>query len=122
MGSRNASKPATKVGIANLGLYMKRATHEPRVRDQGQIAIHSGRSAYRRLRRAKSPKAALLNDRKLHRDLRRTLAATQGAAIALTSPPRMRTRDALVLVAVLSALLIAIGAALARSEKLRSKV
>jgi hypothetical protein len=127
MGSRNASKAAAMAGGARLALYMRRAAHEPRVRDHGQVAIASGRRAYQRLRKAKSPRAALLNDRKLHReklhrDLRRTVRATQGAASALTARPKVRVRDAGVLGGVLSAMLIVIGFALARSEKVRSKV
>jgi len=105
-----------------LSPYVKRAGRKPGVREHTQSAVESSRSAYRRLNKARSP-AAALNDKKLRRDLRRaSSSAGAAAALALSTPPRMRTRDALALGAILSALLIAAGVLFARSEKLRAKL
>jgi hypothetical protein len=105
-----------------LSPYVTRAGRKPGVREHTQSAVASSRSAYRRLNKARSP-AAALNDKKLRRDLRRaSSSAGAAAALALSTPPRMRTRDALALGAMLSALLIAAGVLFARSEKLRVKL
>ena len=104
-----------------LGRYVTRAGRKPGVREHTQSAVASSKSAYRRLNKAKSP-AEALNDKKLRRDLRRVSSSAGAALIALGTPPRMRTRDALALGATLSALLIALGVFFARSEKRRSKL
>ena len=104
-----------------LSRYVTFAGRKPGVREHTQSAVVSSRSAYRRLNKAGSP-AAALNDKKLRRDLRRaSSSAGAAAALALSTPPRIRTRDALALGALLSALLIAAGVLFARSEKLRGK-
>ena len=104
-----------------LGGYVTRGGRKPGVREHTQSAVASSRRAYQRLNKAKSP-AAALNDKKLRRDLRRaSSSAGAAAAIVLSTPPRMRTRDAIALGAMLSALLIAAAVLFARSEKLRAK-
>lgn len=115
MRSQNKSK------AARLGRYMPRHTRQLGPRDQGRIALASTRSAYRRLSEANSP-AEALNDKKLRRDLRRASTAIEAAAVALSAPPRMQTRDAVAFGALLSALLIGVVVLFVRSEKARSKV
>ena len=105
-----------------LGRYVTRAGRKPGVREHTQSAVASGKSAYQRLNKAKSPVAAL-NDNKLRRDLRRaSSSAGAAAALALSTPPRVRTRDVVALGATLSALVIAAGVLFARSERLRAKL
>ncbi len=106
---------------ARFGRYSNRPTRQLGARGHGRIALASTRSAYRRLSEAKSPDEAL-NDKKLRRDLRRASTAIQAAAVALSAPPRMRTRDAVAFGALLSALLIGVVLLFVRSEKVRSKV
>ena len=104
-----------------LGRYVTRGGRRPGVREHTHNAVASSRRAYQRLNKAKSP-AAALNDKKLRRDLRRaSSSAGAAAAIVLSTPPRMRTRDAIALGAMLSALLIAAAVLFARSENLRAK-
>jgi hypothetical protein len=104
-----------------LSRYVTFAGRKPGVREHTQSAVSWSRSAYRRLNKAGSP-AAAVNDKKLRRDLRRaSSSAGAAAALVLSTPPRMRTRDALALGALFSALLIAAGVLFARSEKLPGK-
>ena len=104
-----------------LGGYVKRGGRKPGVREHTQSAVASSRRAYQRLNKAKSP-AAALSDKKLRRDLRRASGSVgAAAAIVLSTPPRMRTRDAIAVGVMLSALLIAAAVLFARSEKLRAK-
>lgn len=112
--------PRNKTNVAGHGRYMKRASRQLGVRDQGQIALASTKSAYRRITKAKSPARALLNDKKVRRDLRRAVRAIEAAAVALSASPRMRTRDALALGAALS--LLGGGLVFVRSEKFRAKL
>jgi len=105
-----------------LGCYVRRPGRKPGVREHTQSAVASSKSAYQRMNKAKSP-AAALNDKKVRRDLQRAWGSAAAAtALVLSTPPRMRTRDALALGATLSALLIALGVFFARSEKRRSKL
>jgi len=121
MGLSNRSTALAAPDISEIGRFLTRATSEPGVRDEVRVAVQSIKSAYRRFDRAKSPTAALLNDKKLKRDLRRALHAIRGAAIALTAPPRMRTRDAIALGGVLSAVFIVATFVFVRGRKLRSQ-
>ena len=110
-----------KSTAAGFGRYSKRPTRELGARGHGRIALASTRSAYRRLSKTNSP-AEALNDKKLRRDLQRASTAIQAAAVALSAPPRMRTRDAVALGALLSAFLVGVGLLFVRSEKARSKI
>jgi hypothetical protein len=103
-----------------LGRYVTRGGRKPGVREHTHSAVASSKRAYQRLNKAKSP-AAALNDKKLRRDLRRASSSAGAAAIVLSTPPRMRTRDAIALGAMLSALLIAAAVLFARSENRRAK-
>jgi hypothetical protein len=103
-------------------VIVTRVGRKPGVREHTQSAVASSKSAYQRMNKAKSP-AAALNDKKMRRDLQRAWgSAGAAAALVLSTPPRMRTRDALALGAALSALLIAVGIFFARSQKRRSKL
>lgn len=104
-----------------LGRHVARGSRKPGVREHTQSAVASSRRAYQRLNKAKSP-AAALNDKKLRRDLRRaSSSAGAAAAVVISMPPRMRTRDAIAVGAMLSVLLIAAAVLFARSEKVRAK-
>lgn len=104
-----------------LSRYVARGSREPGVREHTKSAVASSRRAYQRLNKAKSP-AAALNDKKLRRDLRRASSSAGAAgAIVISTPGRMRTRDAVALGAMLSTLLIAAAVLFARSEKVRAK-
>jgi len=110
------------VGDIDLARYVKRLSDRPKLRSNGQLAMSSASSAYRRLRKAKSPTTALLNDKKLHRDLGRAITATRDAIADLTRPPRLRTRDAILVGAALAILVIVVGFVVARRNELRSRI
>ena len=109
------SKGLTAPDITEIGRYLSRA-NEPGVRDEARSAAHSLKRAYRRFERARSPVDALLHDRKLQRDLRNALKALRRAAIVLTTPPKMRTRDRVAAAGVTTVLLIAAVFALLRGR------
>jgi ferric-dicitrate binding protein FerR (iron transport regulator) len=107
-------------GVTKLGRYVKRAAQEPGVQDKGRIAMDSTRSALRRISKRKSSPRALLNDKKLQRDLARAVEALRDASMALTAPSTKRSRGRVGLGAAIVGLLAAATAVFIWRDKLRS--
>jgi len=96
-----------------------RLLEDPELRAQIRSAYMSGRSAYGRMNNGKGPTKALLEDKKLQKDLREAANSLREVSEGLRAPRRRRRRPFLRLVL----LSIAGGiAALALSEGLRSKL
>ncbi len=111
--------------IANLAKsnpYIKQLTGDPKLRKNVQTAVSSGKRAYGRLSNGKVPARALLEDKRLHADVGRTLAAARDATITLTKAQRRQARKGLTFGRVLIVGAVGSGIAVATSEKLRSKV
>ena len=100
---------------------LQRLIEDAGLRDNIRSAYLSGRTAYERLSNGKAPGKALLEDKKLHKELRNTASALHEVNDALRAP-RKRKRSGGGLGRTL--LVLAVGAvlALALSESLRSKV
>jgi hypothetical protein len=109
------------VTMARANRYIQRVIEDAKLRDNVRSAVDSTRSAYSRLSNGKAPTKALLEDKKLQRDLRHAAEALRDATVALTAAPR-RARKRRRLGRKLLILGLAAGLALAGSEKLRSKV
>jgi hypothetical protein len=102
--------------------YIQRLVQDAKLRENVRTAFDSSKSAYARLTNGKAPTKALLEDKKLQRDLQHAVEAFREATTALTEAPKKRARKGMgfgrkLLVAGLGA-----GLALAGSEKLRTKV
>jgi hypothetical protein len=106
---------------AQRNQYVQRLMEDEQLRGSLMAAYGAARSAYGRMSNGKPATRALLEDRKLQRELRQAASALRDASSALREPPRRRRRRGGV---GRSLLLLAIGAALAiaLSEGLRSKV
>jgi len=119
-----ASKRTAKVGDAALAArsnpYVQRVIEDAELRENIREAYERSRKAYGRLSNGKGPTKALMEDRKLHKDLRAAAAALTAASIALRDGPKRKRRGGL----GRKLLLLAVGAglALALSEGLRKKV
>jgi hypothetical protein len=103
--------------------YVHRLIEDPELRDNITTAIDSGKSAYNRLLSAKAPHKAVLDDKKLHKDVTNAAEAARDAVVALGdapkhSKPKKKRKGGRRLLF----LLVAAGAALVASEGLRSKV
>jgi len=115
--------PADISNITKANPYVQRLIEDGELRDNVRTAIDSTKSAYGRLSNGKTPAKALLEDKKLQRDLTEAVEAVRDAAAALAEAPKRSTPKKgfsfgrKLLVVVLAAVL-----ALAASEKLRSKV
>ncbi len=100
--------------------YIQRLIDDADLRDSVRNAIDSGKSAYGRLMNGKAPHKALLEDKKLQRELRQTYDAAREAVERIQRGPKKRKGLRIGRVVVLAG--VGGAAALAGSEKLRSKV
>lgn len=119
-----AKKQAAKAGAAAASLranpYIQRIIEDAQLRDNIRGAYESTRSAYGRLNNGKAPGKALLEDKKLHKELNEAAASLRDVSDALRDGPSRKKRGGL----GRKLLLLAVGAglAIALSEGLRQKV
>ena len=119
-----AKKTAASVGAGALALkdspYVQRLIEDAELRENIREAYESLRKAYGRLSNGKAPAKAILDDKKLQKELRSAAVSLRDAGEALREGPmrrkkRHRGRRLLILV-------VGAGVALALSEGLRQKV
>jgi len=117
--------PFSAADFANINKvspYVQRLIEDANLRDNLRAALDSSKSAYGRLTNGKTPAKALLEDKKLHKDIQEAVEAVRDATTALAEAPKKRARKGLHLGRKLLVVTLAAGLALAGSEKLRSKV
>jgi hypothetical protein len=119
-----AKKTAASVGASALALkdspYVQRLVEDAELRENIREAYESLRKAYGRLSNGKAPAKALLDDKKLQKELRSAAVSLRDAGEALREGPKRRKkrrwgRRLLILV-------VGAGVALALSEGLRQRV
>jgi hypothetical protein len=112
-----------KVGEAELRRYLARILEDEKLRGNLASAYGTARSAYGRMSNGKSPTKALLEDRKLQREIAQIAESLRDASGALREPPkstrkrRRRRRGRSLMVLAIAGVL-----AIALSESLRTKV
>jgi ferric-dicitrate binding protein FerR (iron transport regulator) len=118
-GRLSRAEEAARAARSNQ--YLQRLIEDEGLRSNLMSAYGSARSAYARMSNGKPAGRALLEDRKLQRELGDAVTALRDASFQLREPPRRRRRRRglrrLLLVAVVGGAL-----ALAFNEGLRSKV
>ena len=122
---KSMAAPLTAVDIATLRKatpYIQRIVQDAKLRENVRTAYDSSRSAYSRLTNGKAPTKALMEDKRLQRDLQNAVEALRDATTALTEAPKKRARKGMGLTRKLMILGLGFGLALAGSEKLRTKV
>ena len=118
-----AKKTAASVGASALALkdspYVQRLVEDAELRENIREAYESLRKAYGRLSNGKAPAKALLDDKKLQKELRAAAVSLRDAGEALREGPKRKKRrwGRRLLILVVGA-----GVALALSEGLRQKV
>jgi hypothetical protein len=116
--------PLKSVDISSLSKatpYIQRIIQDAKLRENVRTAYDSSRSAYARLTNGKAPAKALLEDKRLQRDLQHAVEALREATTALAEP-RKRARKRFGFTRKLMIAALGFGLALAGSEKLRTKV
>jgi len=103
--------------------YLQRIVQDSELRDNMVVAVDSARNAYSRLSNGKAPTKAILEDKKVHKELKRSADALRDASSALraapkrSKPKRKGGLGKLLLIAIIGAAI-----ALAVSEGMRNKV
>jgi hypothetical protein len=121
----SVAAPLKVVELWNLSKanpYIQRIVADAKLRENVRTAYDSSRSAYARLTNGKAPHKALMEDKKLQRDLQHAVEALRDATTALTEAPKKRARKGMGFTRKLMILGLGFGLALAGSEKLRTKV
>ncbi len=121
-----AKKKAAKAGAgvyaagqaARSNPYVQRLVEDDELRDNLRTAYESARKAYTRMSNGKGPAKALMEDKKVQRELREAATSLRDAADSLRErPKRKRRRGRLLVIGLVGA-----GLAVALSEPLRKKV
>ena len=114
---------ADLASITKANPYLQRLIDDSELRDNVRKTIDSAKSAYNRLLGSKTPQKALLEDKKLQSDVTDAAQAFRDAALAFIDAPKHKAKKkGKRLGRKLMVLLLGGGAAVAGSEKLRSKV
>jgi hypothetical protein len=122
MAKKTKAAKAGAVGAAaTASPYVQRLIQDEELRENLRVAFESGRNAFDRLSNGKGPAKALLDDKKLHKDLKNAADSLREASEALREGPKKRKRKGglgrLILLSIVGGAI-----ALAVSEDLRNKV
>lgn len=101
--------------------YIQQIASDSDLHDNVRVAYESAKGAYDRLASGKTPPAALLDDKKLHKELANAAAALKDVGTALRDAPE-KTKKKGGLGRRLLLLVVGGGVALAVSSDLRNKV
>jgi hypothetical protein len=120
-GQMAAKERIGKASEAVRSPYIKRLVEDEQLRESLLAAYGAARSAYGRMSNGKPAGKALLEDRKLQRELAEAASALKDASLAIRQPPPKPKRKG-GLGRTLLLLIVGAVLALALSESLRSKV
>jgi len=120
-----AAKAAAAAQAAKENPYLQRVIQDDELRDNMVVAFEAARNAYTRLNHGKSPTKNLIEDKKLHANLKKSADALRDASAALREAPKHTTPKKkrkggfgkLLLVAIVGGAI-----AIAASEGIRNKV
>ena len=89
MAAKNkAAKAAAAAQSATGNPYLQRIIQDEELRQNVVTAIEAGRKALGRLNNGKAPAKALVDDKKLHAELKRSAEALRDASAALREAPK----------------------------------
>ena len=92
-GARNAAKRCSKAAAsAHTNPYVQRFIEDPELRENVHAAYKAARHAYQRMSNGKGPAKALVEDRKVQRDLRKAAGSLREAADQLRGKRRKKKR------------------------------
>ena len=119
-----AAKAAAAAQTAKENPYLQRIIQDEDLRDNMVVAFEAAKNAYTRLNKGKAPAKNLMEDKKLHKDMKRSADALRDATAALREAPKHQSPKKrkggigrLLLIAIIGG-----AVAIAVSEGLRNKV
>jgi hypothetical protein len=119
--AKGAASASTAYAAVKTSPYVQRLIEDAELRDNIREAYESARKAYGRLSNGKAPTKALLEDKKLHKELSNAAEALRDAGAALKAGPKKKKKKRRLGRVILLGL-VGGALALALSEGLRSKV
>jgi hypothetical protein len=121
-GKTAAGTVTAAAAAAKANPYVQRVIEDPDLRDNVRVAFDQARQAYDRLSNGKAPAKALMNDKKLQKQLRTSADALREATQALREGPKTRRRRGRTLIRVAMVGAVGAGVAVAVSSDVRKKV
>lgn len=115
-----AAKAGTAAAAVKSSPYLQRLIEDESLRDDLRSAFDSSRVAFSRLNNGKAPHLALLDDKKLQKELHNTADALNSAQAAFREGPKKKRGGGLGKLLVLG--VVGSIAAVALSEGLRNKL
>jgi len=119
--SKRAAKSAKKAGEAASSLrdneYVQRLIEDDELRDNIREAVDAARDAYARIANGKGPAKAIMEDKKVHKDMRKAAESLREASDGLRGKQKKSRLGRIILVALLGAAI-----ALIVSEDIRKAV
>ena len=119
-----AEAAASAARSAGHNPYVQRVLQDQELRDNMVVAVEAARNAYARLNKGSAPAKNLMDDKKLHKELKRSSEALRDATNALRAAPKSakpKKRKGgigkLLLISIIGG-----AVAMAASEGLRNKV
>ncbi len=112
-----AKKTRTRQARDAAAPYVQRLVEDEELRANIKDALEAARKAYGRVANGKRPAQALMEDRKVHRDLRKTAESLRQASEQLRGRRRKRRWGRLLVIGLIGA-----GLAIALNEELRKTV
>ncbi len=118
-----AKKQAAKASKAAKGAspYVQRVVEDAELRENVRVALDNAKSAYGRLTNGK-PASKVLDDKKLHKEMKQAAEALRDAGQALREGPKKRKKRRGGFAKLLFVGIVGAGLAVALSEGLRNKV
>jgi hypothetical protein len=117
---KGAAKAGKAARAAGTNPYLQRLIQDAQLRDDLRDALDHTRSAYERLANGKTPTKALMDDKKLQKELREAVTGLRDVGASLREGPKRKRRGGLGRMLMLT--LVGGGLAIALSEGLRKKV
>src|SRR5687767_13913934 len=117
---KRAARVSAAAGAARGNPYVQRVLEDAELRDNVRVAFESAKQAYSRISNAKAPAKAVMDDKKLHKELRHSAEALREASTALRQGPKAKRRGGFG--RKLLVLAAGAGLAVAVSSDLRSKI
>jgi hypothetical protein len=118
--TKKAKKAATAAAVTTSP-WVQRLVDDEDLRDNFRVAFESAKDAYERISDGKGPKA-LVDDKKVQKDLEKAAGALKDAGAALKDGPKKHKKKKGGFGKKLVLLVVGAGIALAVSEDLRTKV
>jgi hypothetical protein len=115
---KTAGKAGKAANQARQNAYVQRFVEDPELRENVRSAFESARKAYKRMQNGKGPARALVEDKKLQKDLRRTADSLQQATEQLRGKRHRKHRGR----KLLMLMILGAAAALILSEGARKAV